>query len=282
MSSFIDLTGKVFGRLTVIGPYERRGNSTYWKCRCACPDKTEKYIFISSLTRGVTQSCGCIHKEELVERNTKHGKAYTSAYFIWQGMKDRCCNPSNARYNDYGGRGIYVDPAWMDFNVFYKDMGDRPKGKSLDRIDNNGPYRKGNCRWATRKEQNNNKRNTRYLTYNGETKLLSEWGETLGINPGTLGSRIARGRTVDQILQPYTEGMNTRKDATMVEFEGAMRPLSEVALQLGLSRKLLQTRYCNGMRGERLFSPVMKRGGHNNPKYIKKREEKLRCQNTKE
>lgn len=274
MGAFIDMTGRVCGRLTVIGPYERRGNRTYWKCRCSCPEQTEKYIFVSSLTRESTQSCGCIHREVLLKRNTKHGKAYTNSYFIWQAMKDRCLNSLNKHFNNYGGRGICIDPSWLDFNAFYKDMGDKPSGKSLGRIDNNGPYSKKNCRWETDIQQANNRRTTRYFTHNGETKPLREWAEELGLNPGTVTSRRLRGRAISQVLEPFTPGMNTRKDATLVEFGGTVRPLSEVALQLGLSRKLLQSRYCKGWRGEQLFSPLMRRGGHNNLKYKKKQEKK--------
>lgn len=274
MSSFIDLTGRVFGRLTVLGPHKREGHATYWKCRCSCDKKTEKYIYVSSLTTGVTQSCGCIRVEGMVARCTKHNKAHTLIYSLWQSMKDRCCNPQNAYYKDYGGRGIYVAPPWLDFNVFYKDMGDRPPQRSLGRIDNDGPYCKENCRWETSKEQANNTRMTVRLTYKGETKTLHEWAEELDIHPGTIQSRLVRGRTMDEVFSHFSPGMNTRKDATMVEFGGEMRPLTEVAHQLGLSPKLLQTRLCKGWRGERLFSPLMKRGGHNNPRYIEKLKNK--------
>jgi hypothetical protein len=179
-------------------------------------------------------------------------------------------------YRNYGGRGIYIDPSWLNFETFYKDMGDRPPGKTIGRIDNNGPYSKENCRWETAKEQCNNKRTTVYLTYKGETQTVVGWSESLGINYRTLKSRLGRDKSISQVLTPYEKGMNTRKDATLVRFKGKLTPLTEAAHLLGLSPKLLQGRFCRGWRGKRLFSPLIKQGGHNNPKYKKKIRDKTK------
>ena len=127
------------------------------------------------------------------EKNTspvKHGMCRTDAYKAWTAMKKRCNNPRNADYPYYGGRGISYCARWESFGVFYADMGDRPDGMTLDRIDPTKGYNPENCRWATRKEQSCNKRNNVILTLNGVSKTLPEWAEELGIHIKTLRNRI--------------------------------------------------------------------------------------------
>jgi hypothetical protein len=111
--------------------------------------------------------------------NTTHGKSKAPIYPLWQGMLDRCNNPSNSRYARYGGRGIAVCDEWLDFAKFYADMGDCPPGKSLDRKDNNHGYSKDNCRWATAKEQASNTSRTRRITINGRTDTMANWKREL-------------------------------------------------------------------------------------------------------
>lgn len=115
-------------------------------------------------------------------------------------MKARCDNPQNKQYGDWGGRGISYDPAWADFSVFLADMGVPPYGLTLERIDNDGPYCKANCRWATRTEQSRNRRNNRYLEFNGERLLVPDWAKKLGVSPRLLRVRINRGWSVEDVL----------------------------------------------------------------------------------
>jgi hypothetical protein len=157
-----DLTGKTFGRLTVIRVGMRKAGKVYWLCNCEC-GKT-KNISSINLTKGRASSCGCFRTVLLTEATTKHGHTAnwkrSSEYMAWCSMKYRCNNPNNKRYADYGGRGIKVCDRWMDsFENFLSDMGTKPsKAHSLDRINNNGDYTPFNCRWATAVEQNRNKR----------------------------------------------------------------------------------------------------------------------------
>jgi hypothetical protein len=131
----------------------------------------------------------------------KHGKHESPVYNAWHGMKQRCLNPNNPRYKDYGGRGIKIHDAWLEFVDFYKDMGDCPVGRLLDRIDNNGNYEPNNCRWATPREQQNNMRSNKMITFNGIRQTTTQWARDLDINPSTLFKRLNRSKwTVERAL----------------------------------------------------------------------------------
>lgn len=150
--------GERFGKLVALGMTERRSKNgnIIWECLCDCGN--ECFIDSGSLRWGNTQSCGCLQKQRVSECNTKHGMSTTVEYKIWGNMIDRCENPNHRSYKDYGGRGIKVCPEWHDVCKFCIDMGKRPVGLTLDRIDNDGDYTPKNCRWATSEEQRINSR----------------------------------------------------------------------------------------------------------------------------
>jgi hypothetical protein len=187
----IDLTGKRFGRLTVITDNGKSSKGIRWLCQCDCGNK--KTICGSSLRGGVTKSCGCYN----VDSHTKHGHDGSRTYKTWSSMKERCNNKNHKAYHRYGGRGIKVCDEWNEFVVFLKDMGERPEGRTLDRIKNDRGYCKDNCKWATPKEQSLNRCSSNVIEYNGETNILKEWARILGINYATLFGRINSGWTVD-------------------------------------------------------------------------------------
>lgn len=158
----IDLTGRQFGRLTVDGrgpdAIYRSGKRAKWFCTCACG--TRKLIFATSLRYGRSQSCGCLAAEVAANSLRTHGGYGTDLYRVWSGMKERCSNRNHNSYPWYGGRGISVCDAWLNsFDRFEADMGPRPSPEhSIDRINGNGNYEPGNCRWATMNEQIKNRR----------------------------------------------------------------------------------------------------------------------------
>jgi len=207
MSKRIDLTGQRFGRLTVVEKAERATDGrALWRCTCECGG--EKITRAQRLSSGATRSCGCLGREKSAERapdlsraNRTHGMTDTPEYESWSAMVQRCTNQRNPDYSGYGGRGITVCGRWRtSFEAFYADMGPRPAETSLDRIDVNGNYEPGNCRWATRKEQQRNTRRNRLVMAFGEELPLAEWAERIGIDYGALQGRLDRGWSTERAL----------------------------------------------------------------------------------
>ena len=177
-----DLTGQTFGRLIALNRVPVKGDSK-WVCRCSCG--TIKTISGADLVSGHTKSCGCYFKEILSKSNLKHGERRrgktTKEYRTWIGINCRCRNKNDARYKDYGERGITVCDRWRhSFENFLEDMGRCPDGLSIDRKDVNGNYEPSNCRWATNEQQANNTRANIKLSFNGETLSVSQWARKLG------------------------------------------------------------------------------------------------------
>ena len=141
--------------------------------------------------------------------NYRHGGRNTRLYNIWSSMKSRCLNENDPAYKDYGARGIHVCDRWMDFSLFREDMGERPPGMSLDRIDNDKGYSPENCRWANRSTQNRNRRDRRMVTHNGRSMLIADWAKETGLSVSTIWARISKGW--DEALAVSTPKMGSRK-----------------------------------------------------------------------
>lgn len=198
----VDKCGKVFGRLTVIADHGKIKGRRHWKCVCACG--TLRIVDGGNLSSGNTQSCGCWQREITGESNSTHGHKRggrsSAIYTIWCSMVSRCTNPNADHYLDYGGRGITVCKRWRKFENFLADMGERPSGLSIERRHNDKGYSRANCYWATRTEQNNNKRNNVRIRYKGEVKSLAQWADSLGFSRSTLYHRYERGWGADRML----------------------------------------------------------------------------------
>ncbi len=130
------------------------------------------------------------------------GRSPTRSYISWKHMKQRCLNPKSKFFKDYGGRGISICEKWMSYEGFLDDMGNRPKGLSLGRIDNDGNYCKENCRWETIKQQQRNRRSSHFLTIGGVSKTVIEWAEQNGFNPKSIYTRLHQGCSLDHLFDP--------------------------------------------------------------------------------
>lgn len=188
----IDLTGQIFGRLTVLYRAGTKNTFATWQVRCSCG--IEKTVCGHELRTGRTVSCGCYLREIKRADWLTHGMSHTPTWRSWDAMVQRCTRPADPSWARYGGAGIQVCKRWLGeqgFANFLADMGERPDGSTLDRFPNRaGNYRPGNCRWATAVEQNNNKRSNRQITFRGRTQTLAQWARELGARPGTLARRL--------------------------------------------------------------------------------------------
>lgn len=193
--------GDRFGRLVVFSLDE---SSTTKAVRfiCICDCGVKKSIRKSKLYTGNTSSCGCLRRELISKKNMSHGQTGTSLYYAWKTMKSRCTNKNFHKYESYGARGIKICEKWMTFEGFIEDMGERPKGMTIDRIDVNGDYCKDNCRWATPSQQARNKTNTRYINAFGKTQCLADWADETGVDHRTISSRLSRGWSPERSLTP--------------------------------------------------------------------------------
>lgn len=190
-----DLTGMKFGRLVA----KRYVGGGKWFCECECGG--DAVVITANLTKGNSTSCGCKRREN----GFRHGMADSRLYRVWLSMRQRCENPKDAAYHNYGGRGIYVCERWKEFKAFFADMGMRPDGYQLDRIDNNGPYSPDNCRWVSSRANKHNKRTNRMVEWKGETLPLTVWAERLDLHPRTLFNRIDRGWTLERAMTSPTQ-----------------------------------------------------------------------------
>ncbi len=197
------LTGRIFGRLTVVERASNPGEFRQYKWRCRCSCGNTLIVFGAQLTRKdrPTQSCGCLRVERAVESVRTHGMHNTTTYAVWEAIIQRCCNPSNSAFKHYGGRGITICKRWRDsFDAFYADMGERPPMLTIERIDNNLGYSPDNCRWTTRLQQQKNRRSARLITFNGRTETAHMWSKITGIPSRTVINRLNAGWTPERIL----------------------------------------------------------------------------------
>lgn len=201
----IDLTGRRFGKLTVLNELTLINGKLYWHCQCDCGNKWD--VNGEYLRNGQSNSCGCIRAETMGNTARTHGLSKRSEYKIWSKIKDRCYNVNSDNYRHYGGRGIKVCARWLEsFENFLSDMGDRPSmNHSVDRFpDKNGDYDPSNCRWATQKQQTRNQKNNVSIQHDGHTLTIIEWAEKLNIRYSMLRWKLKSGMPFPEIVKLAT------------------------------------------------------------------------------
>lgn len=213
---FINMTGQRFGHL-VVSCFAGKNGRTRWNCRCDCGAET--IVASGHLRNGHTQSCGCFRRQETARRKTKHGgtknRHQTPEFRCWVGMRQRCYNQNCTGFKYWGGKGVAICARWNGidgFANFLADMGPKPTAShSIDRINSDGNYEPGNCRWATRKEQNRNTRQNRRITYAGKTQCLKDWAIELGMTFSALQHRLNdRGWSVHRAFTTPVRPMKRR------------------------------------------------------------------------
>lgn len=238
--------GDRFGRLVAIRRY-KVNSIARWECICDCGNIVD--VAERDIITGKTQSCGCLNRENLIRRNTTHGKSGERIYIIWVGMRNRCYKEREEGYKWYGARGISVCDEWLGedgFQNFYNwsmSHGYRDD-LSIDRIDVNGNYEPSNCRWATRKEQGNNTRKNKYITYNGETHTMSEWSDILGINYSVIRTRLRIGWSVEDAL---SKEIAKRPPEILITHEGETHNLYTWSKIMGVNYQWFWKKYRKGM-----------------------------------
>ncbi len=267
--SFIDLTGQVFGKWTVLGPHSIDKHGTYmWLCRCECG--REVSVASAHLRNGDSTQCNRCARRRHGQARTRYGDKASLEWATWSAMLGRTCwrksiHKANRRYAELG---VTVCQRWKTFENFFADMGLKPSPKhSVERIDNEGHYSCGhckeclangwpaNCRWATPSEQAQNRCDNHLLTYKGQTKCLSEWARQIGIAPCTLYSRLERGWELRKAL---TTGYS-KPPVNMITFQGETKTASEWAAEVGISRSVINARIRRGWPvSKALTTPVKK------------------------
>lgn len=211
MSWVQDNVGKRFGKIYTKEIIREKWKKPKYLCVCDCGK--EKLIDSGSVKRGA-DSCGCFTSQKITNSNRVHGMSRTKIHSIWKAMKQRCLNPKNQRYKDYGGRGISICDRWLDFQNFYEDVGDYPIGMTLDRRNNDKGYSPENCRWITYRDNNNNTRRSVYVEYKGETKTLSQWCTLLGLNNNAMKTRLNYNWDIERAFTTPVKKYKPRKNGT--------------------------------------------------------------------
>ncbi len=255
-----ELVGQTYYRLTVVSRAEnsKRGQRR-WLCKCECGNDVT--VLGTQLRNGHTKSCGCLSRD----RVTKHGLCKSSEYIIWQQMKERCYNVKKESHKRYGARGITVCDRWREsFENFLADMGPRPAGMSLDRIDNNGNYEPGNCRWADNETQYRNRRQTVWIEFNGEKLCQKDWAKRYNIDEATLAQRIARGWPLEKAFtEPKKNSGGGRHKSVMLTYNGVTKCRQHWADEFGIDECTLKNRLDKGWSLEKALTtrPLTKGGG---------------------
>lgn len=247
--------GQRLGRLTVVIPHVKvegqQKPQVIVSCSCGSGliEKAKRHV-----VSGATQSCGC------GQGFYTHGGVNTPEYGVWKAMKQRCYMPNSRMFRFYGAKGVTVCDRWRDsFENFIKDMGPRPTAAhSIERVDVEQGYCPENCIWATRREQDRNRRNNVFVVYKGQRMVLADAAQASGISPKTLGKRVRAGCSPETLFDPPETTRRGPKTARTVMYQGQEMTLSDAAKASGISKVTLDGRIRKGWPEEQLFSPAVK------------------------
>jgi len=237
-----DLTGKTFQKLTALGLSGRAKNGNLiWRCVCSCPAGNQKDVRGAALKNGSNKSCGCLARQAAADRVT-HGYSRTKTYNSWTAMKQRCLNHNHDAYGRYGGAipPVTIDPPWMKFGNFLADMGERPEGKTLHRMDNANVYSKKTCIWADQQTQARERKNSHIISLDGERLCAAEGARKLSISAGHLYKALRGGLSIEEYLrtrepQPMftaNEQPNYNSPETRREIASCLQVIYEIAPML--------------------------------------------------
>ena len=248
MTRRINMVGQKYGKLTVVRESGKDHRGYRYECKCDCGGVALN-VAGTDLRCGRKTSCGC----RFGERRKTHGMSGTRQYYIWSNMKRRCDEPSNKEYHCYGGKGVTYCEGWKDFSNFWADMKDGyAEHLTLDRINVDGNYSKDNCRWATLKEQENNRTNNLVLNYRGQNLTLAQIANITGTNYSSINNRLRRGMSIEDATSiPFQE---------QITFNGVTKSVKEYARATGMTYHQLKKRLMRGWSVERaLTQPLRKR-----------------------
>lgn len=234
---YVDISGQRFGKLVAVSrePNKLPYKQAYWLFKCDCGNEYRQWAYV--VRRGNCKSCGCWRKHLLSAGNVTHGKCKTPEYRTWNSMRDRCYNPRNRAWPQYGGFGITICDRWGDFATFYADMGKKPSpSHSLDRIDGRKGYSPSNCRWATKTEQVRNRWLTIKCVHLGRKNTLAGWCEELGLPYSTIHHRYLTGCRGVDLFRPI--GSVKKK---LLRKPPLQQPANHIGPNVGPSRKLVRS-----------------------------------------
>lgn len=263
-----DLSGRIFNRITVIGPRDPSqpisAMNDQWMCVCDCtkddaPPRRKFVVYRCRLIKGNTQSCGCLSRQRLSEGRTKHGMCSVKnphrLYDTWSGMLERCRAPNHSMYRYYGARGIKVCERWNEFKNFVEDMWPSwQEGKTLDRRETDKNYDPDNCIWSTPKEQQNNRRCCHRITIDGVTKTVTQWAEEKKIKVSTIFGRIRNGWSEhDSVMTPAAAQEHTGPAGDLTH-NGKTQSVPAWASEIGIKSNVLYLRLKAGWTHERILT----------------------------
>jgi len=252
-----DITGQRFGRLIAKRPaYRNKRGEWYWECLCDCGGTATARV--SELTGGRKRSCGCLYRETRKIGGTIHGFGRSKLQRVRSSMFERCYNPNNKNYHNYGGRGIIICDEWRnDYSIFYNwavSTGYK-EGLSIDRINNDGPYSPKNCRWTTPSVQSNNKRNTQKYNYKGEELSLPQISKLMGISASSLRSRIIDYGWSEE--KAFSTPAKKKLEIPLITFNGVTRDALEWGKIMNLDRRTIRKRILKGLSVEEILAPTI-------------------------